>query len=294
MKQKTTETAEAQQGDLDDLPGTYTIDDGHAGSYDHEATVSVGDDAVVTVTCSCGDWAQTGAPRFGDEGDTAVLAAWEAHVYKATGRGKVETAKTLHAPLVTLVYNVDHEVPDLLAIAESLRARSIVMLPSVGTSYAFADASAWESPLEQIAIRTRKTGDYRPRTIMLPGEYASLAEYTDALIRAVLDEPEQCMADGCTKSEDDSSSGYCGAECFAASGDDSDGDEVAEAFLQNVRTTWTVHLTNGMLTGYPTPQRAVFVARQFNRPMIVRISGPEGTVPLVGVSLDRALEGGVR
>jgi hypothetical protein len=84
---ETTDTAETRQGDLDDLPGTYTIDDGHAGSYDHEATVSVGGEATVTVTCSCGEWEQTGGARFGDEGDTAVLAAWEAHVYEATGRG---------------------------------------------------------------------------------------------------------------------------------------------------------------------------------------------------------------
>jgi hypothetical protein len=87
INQKPTDTTEARQGDLDDLPGTYTLDDGHAGSYDHEATVSVGDGATVTVTCSCGEWTQTGEARFGDEGDTAVLAAWEVHVYKATGRG---------------------------------------------------------------------------------------------------------------------------------------------------------------------------------------------------------------
>lgn len=91
MNTNTTDTAEARQGDLDDLPGTYTLDDGHAGSYDHEATVSVGGDTTVTVTCSCGEWAQAGEARFGDEGDTAVLAAWEAHVYKETGRGLVET-----------------------------------------------------------------------------------------------------------------------------------------------------------------------------------------------------------
>ena len=130
------------------------------------------------------------------------------------------------APLVTLVYSVDHEVPDLLAIAEALRARSIVMLPSVGTSYAFSDASAWESPLEQVAIRTRTTGDYRPRTIMLPGEYTSLAEYTDALIRAILDEPEQCMAEGCTDSEDGGGSGYCSYECYARCEENDEDDSV--------------------------------------------------------------------
>lgn len=80
-KQNDSQPAEARQGDLDDLPGTYTIDDGDAGSYDHEATVSVGDDATVTVTCSCGKWELAGA-----FGDTAVLAEWEAHVYQATGR----------------------------------------------------------------------------------------------------------------------------------------------------------------------------------------------------------------
>jgi hypothetical protein len=196
---------------------------------------------------------------------------------------------------VSFVYSVDHEVPDLVAVAEALRARGIVMLPSVGTSYMMADANAWESPNEQVAVRTRKTGD-RPRTIMLPGEYASLAEYTDALIRAILDETEQCMADGCMNSEDGTGSGCCSSGCFARyeeiDEDEDDSVDVEMAFLKNVRTTWTVHLTNGMLTGYPTPQRAVFVARQFNPPMIVRISGPEGTVPLVGDTLDEALAGG--
>lgn len=83
--EKTTDTAEARQGDLDDLPGTYTLDDGHAGSYDHEATVSV-EGAAVTVACTCGGWDQTGEARFNDDGDTTVLAAWKVHVYKATGR----------------------------------------------------------------------------------------------------------------------------------------------------------------------------------------------------------------
>ncbi|MEU5155624.1 hypothetical protein [Glycomyces sp. NPDC021274] len=117
--------------------------------------------------------------------------------------------------LVSFVYSIDHEVSDLVAVAEALRARGIVMLPSVGTSYMHADANAWESPNEQVAIRTRKTGDYRPRTIMLPGEYTSLAEYTDALIRAVLDEPEQCASDGCTNSEDGGGSGCCSSACFS-------------------------------------------------------------------------------
>jgi hypothetical protein len=193
---------------------------------------------------------------------------------------------------ISFVYSVDHEVPDLMRVAEALRGRGIVMLPSVGTSYMHADADAWESPNEQVAIRTRESGDYRPRTIMLPGEYASLDEYIDALARAVLGEPEQCMSDGCFKSVDDSGSGYCSAECFAI--DEPEGkDDLAEAgFMEDVRTSWTVHLTNGLLTGYPTWQRAAHVARQFNRPMVLRISGPDGTVPLVGESLANALEGG--
>lgn len=83
-------SAEVQQGDLDDLPGTYTLDDGHPGSYDHEAEVSVQADATVTVTCTCGEWERTGAVRFGDEADTAVLAEWEAHVYQATGRSDTD------------------------------------------------------------------------------------------------------------------------------------------------------------------------------------------------------------
>jgi len=90
MEQNDNRSQEVQQGDLDDLPGTYTLDDGHPGSYDHEAVVSVGTDATVTVKCTCGAWEQTGEVRFGDEGDTAVLAEWEAHVYKATGRRATE------------------------------------------------------------------------------------------------------------------------------------------------------------------------------------------------------------
>lgn len=198
-------------------------------------------------------------------------------------------------PLRTLVYSVDHEVADLLQVAEGLRTRGIVMLPSARSGQWGADASAWESPNDVVAVKTRKTGDYQPRTIMLPGEYSSLNEYIDALARAVLGEPEQCMADGCFKSEDGNGSGYCSAECFEASepeDDDEANDSVEAAFLENVRSTWTVHLTNGLLTGYPSVQRAAHVARSFNPPMVVRISGPEGTVPLVGESLARALEGG--
>lgn len=86
MEQNDNRSHEVGQGDLDDLPGTYTLDDGHPGSYDHEATVSVESDATVTVKCTCGEWKQTGEVRFGDDGDTAVLAAWETHVYEATGR----------------------------------------------------------------------------------------------------------------------------------------------------------------------------------------------------------------
>jgi hypothetical protein len=87
MNTNDSQPAEARQGDLDDLPGTYTFDDGHAGSYDHEATVSVGDDATVTVTCACGEWERTAF------GDAAVLAEWEAHVYTATGRGETAASR---------------------------------------------------------------------------------------------------------------------------------------------------------------------------------------------------------
>lgn len=82
---KTTETPQTGQGDLDDLPGTYTLDDGHTGSYDHEAAVSVGD-STVTVACSCGQWTQTGDASVDEEGDTVLLPVWKRHVYKATGR----------------------------------------------------------------------------------------------------------------------------------------------------------------------------------------------------------------
>lgn len=78
---------EARQGDLDDRPGTtYALDDGRPGSGNHEAVVRVQSDATVHVACSCGDWERVGEALFGREGDTAVLAAWEEHVYQATGR----------------------------------------------------------------------------------------------------------------------------------------------------------------------------------------------------------------
>jgi hypothetical protein len=67
--------------------------------------------------------------------------------------------------------------------------------------------------------------------------------------------------------------------------------EVVTSLTGQAGDTWTVHLTNGLLTGYPTWQRAALVARQFNAPMVVRISGPAGTVPLAGGSLTRAIQG---
>jgi hypothetical protein len=204
-----------------------------------------------------------------------------------------ESSRGGAAAPITFVYSIDHEVPDLLRVAEGLRGRGIVMLPSVGISYMMADANAWESPNEQVAVRGVRMSDVQHRTIMLPGEYASLGEYIDALARAVLGEPEQCLADGCLKSEE--GFGYCSGHGFEAGEPEDDGeadDSVEAMFLENIRTTWTIRLTNGLLTGYPTWQRAVHVARSFNPPMIVRISGPEGTVPFVGESLKRALEGG--
>jgi len=90
MEQNDNRSQEVRQGDLDDLPGTYTLDDGHPSSYDHEAVVSVASDATVVVKCTCGEWEQTGEVRFGNQGDTAVLAAWESHVYESTGRKALE------------------------------------------------------------------------------------------------------------------------------------------------------------------------------------------------------------
>jgi hypothetical protein len=203
---------------------------------------------------------------------------------------------TKSGQLVSFVYSIDHEVSDLLAIAETLRAGGIVMLPSVGTSYMHADANAWESPNEKVAIRGVGKGDTEYRTIMLPGEYTSLGEYINALARAILGEPEQCWAEGCMKSEDGSGSGYCSYECYVLYNEETEDEgsesDIEAAFLENVRTTWTVRLTNGLLTGYPSPPRAAHVARQFPRHMVVRISGPAGTVPLVGAALDEVLEGG--
>jgi hypothetical protein len=117
MNQNDNRSQEVGQGDLDDLPGTYTIDDGHPGSYDHESVVSVGADASVTVACACGEWTRTGTARFGDEGDTAVLAEWENHVRTATGRPGWLKDGTVD---IDAVRAGAHDVNDSAAVFESL------------------------------------------------------------------------------------------------------------------------------------------------------------------------------
>lgn len=168
---KATEAAELWQGDLDDLAGTYTIDDGHAGSYDHEATVSVGDGAAVTVTCSCGQWEQTGEARFGDDGGPAVLAAWKAHVYKATGRGPVEGLPT------------DHQA-DTSRRGEIVRAKH----PS-GRVDDFEIVSTWTSSYTGIPMMT----------LMRPGGFSFDVPADEVKqMQPAPKQPKECKRRGCT------------------------------------------------------------------------------------------------
>lgn len=71
---------------LDDWGGLHTLDDGHPGSYDHEALATT-DSVTVTLTCQCGEWSGS-ASADTDEEPADLFGAWEAHVYRATGRWK--------------------------------------------------------------------------------------------------------------------------------------------------------------------------------------------------------------
>ncbi|WP_100448835.1 hypothetical protein [Glycomyces xiaoerkulensis] len=69
---------------LDDWGGLHSLDDGHDGSYVHEA-VAGRDGGAVTLTCQCGAWSGS-APVDGVEEPEDLFGRWEAHVYEATGR----------------------------------------------------------------------------------------------------------------------------------------------------------------------------------------------------------------
>jgi hypothetical protein len=69
---------------LDDWGGVHTLDDGHSGSYAHEA-VATTDSVTVTLTCQCGDWSGS-APADTDQAPADLFGQWELHVYQSTGR----------------------------------------------------------------------------------------------------------------------------------------------------------------------------------------------------------------
>jgi hypothetical protein len=87
--------------------------------------------------------------------------------------------------MITFVYSITHDVPELVQVAEGLRERGILMLPSVGTTYMMADANAWESPNDVVAIRITGHGE-RPFTMALPHEFDSIEEYIAELAGIVL------------------------------------------------------------------------------------------------------------
>jgi hypothetical protein len=173
MNTNDSQPAEARQGDLDDLPGTYTFDDGHAGSYDHEATVSVGDDATVTVTCACGEWERTAF------GDAAVLAEWEAHVYQATGRSQA-TGRP-----VQIAYLIEdgHWTDDAVA---ALRERGAEVYPNrseirdLRTVDAIVSAPSF---MDRVQVMVSNT----PRYVRPVWEHATAADYAEAILKAVRD-----------------------------------------------------------------------------------------------------------
>lgn len=78
---------------LDDWGGLHTLDDGHDGSYDHEALAGRGD-GTVTLTCQCGAWSGS-APAEGDDEPEALFGGWKVHVYEATGRLTAELERLL-------------------------------------------------------------------------------------------------------------------------------------------------------------------------------------------------------
>lgn len=186
---------------------TYTIDDGHPGSYDHEAVVSVQSDATVTVACTCGDWTRTGQARFGDDGDTVVLAEWEAHVYRATGRG-VPVAQP--DPRPTVWYQVEHSG----AVVDGLRLAGLDVLGS--------DAMPWEEDAADATVTVHEDGvlvddgDYC-EVIRDLASWGSVAEYAAAIARIIRREEAPdlvCAADGCTAVVDEDQP-WCSDTCRA-------------------------------------------------------------------------------
>lgn len=104
---------------LDDWEGCYTVDDGHPGSYAHEA-VATTDSATVTLTCQCGGWSES--VPVGDDEPTGLFDAWKAHVHAARAEAGPVDAIRAGAPVDgSTVTALCDEVEQLRAEAERLQ-----------------------------------------------------------------------------------------------------------------------------------------------------------------------------
>jgi len=81
---------------------------------------------------------------------------------------------------VTVLYRVKHELADMLRVAETLRAKGLIVLPAV-TDWYMADAEVWESPSNDVAIKIRGYGD-RPFRVNHPDDHDSIEEYLGELL----------------------------------------------------------------------------------------------------------------
>jgi hypothetical protein len=84
---------------------------------------------------------------------------------------------------ITLVYFVKHDLADMVRVADALRAAGVLVLPAVANTY-MADAEAWKSPSDTVAITIKGYGD-RPFTIDMPDQFESLDEYIAELLAVV-------------------------------------------------------------------------------------------------------------
>lgn len=125
-----TNSTQALPGQPDDGGGTYTLDNGHPGSYDHEATPHYDYGLmVVTLSCECGKWSAAAAidpDEDTDDEPNALLAKWEAHVYAATGQTPPDTtpAATAEAELAEENKALRAELDEATDEADRLQRRN--------------------------------------------------------------------------------------------------------------------------------------------------------------------------
>lgn len=84
---------------------------------------------------------------------------------------------------ITLVYFIKHPLADMVRVVEALRAEGVLVLPAVADTY-MADAEAWKSPSDTVAIKIKGYGD-RPFQVDMPSEFESLDEYIAELLAVV-------------------------------------------------------------------------------------------------------------